>query len=344
MKENGEKKRRRRHSPEMKVRVALEAIREKKTINQIASESGIHSTQVSAWKREAIEALPKVLGKGAAEDMRQRQELESGLYEEIGRLKYELDWLKKNMELWLKRTAMPGGEGEHVDVDEPTVPNAGGKPQLFLLHARRGKRGGYAHHASSGRSLHTLALLWSSSYATGIDEPGFYSQPQTHSALDALDGAGSCLSQAPSEWDRAEWLCVSLPVEGNPSSETQSGLGQRHHLYPNAFGFPLPLRDLGLVQPLCDLLGIVQYRRQLLLPLRLAQSVGNGVSRKSATPTRAASLHWTRGSVKYEEVYLYDYDSASTAWKGLNRYFRFYNHERPHQSLDYNPPAAVYFK
>ena len=95
MRENEAKKRRRRHSPELKVRVALEAIRERKTINEIASESGIHPTQVSSWKREAIEGLAKVLGQGAAEDMRRREELESGLYEEIGRLKYELDWLKK---------------------------------------------------------------------------------------------------------------------------------------------------------------------------------------------------------------------------------------------------------
>jgi putative transposase len=48
-------------------------------------------------------------------------------------------------------------------------------------------------------------------------------------------------------------------------------------------------------------------------------------------------------SVKYEEVYLHDYDSPAQAWQGLDRYFRFYNHERPHQSLENDPPAAVYF-
>lgn len=48
-------------------------------------------------------------------------------------------------------------------------------------------------------------------------------------------------------------------------------------------------------------------------------------------------------SVKYEEVYLHDYDSPTQAWQGLNRYFRFYNHERPHQGLENDPPAAVYF-
>lgn len=47
-------------------------------------------------------------------------------------------------------------------------------------------------------------------------------------------------------------------------------------------------------------------------------------------------------SLKYEEVYLKDYASVTEARAGIERYFRFYNHERLHQSLDYRTPAAVY--
>ena len=47
-------------------------------------------------------------------------------------------------------------------------------------------------------------------------------------------------------------------------------------------------------------------------------------------------------SVKYEEVYLHDYQTVAEAVCGLDRYFAFYNHERPHQSLDYRTPAEVY--
>ena len=46
-------------------------------------------------------------------------------------------------------------------------------------------------------------------------------------------------------------------------------------------------------------------------------------------------------SVKYEEVYLHDYASMSEARKGLERYFRFYNRERPHQSLGWRTPAET---
>ena len=48
-------------------------------------------------------------------------------------------------------------------------------------------------------------------------------------------------------------------------------------------------------------------------------------------------------TVKYENVYLHDYGSPREARQGLTRYFDFYNHERPHQSLDYRTPAQVYF-
>jgi len=49
-------------------------------------------------------------------------------------------------------------------------------------------------------------------------------------------------------------------------------------------------------------------------------------------------------SVKYEEVYLNNYTSPREAWAGLRRYFKFYNEERPHQSLEYQTPSEVYFQ
>ncbi len=49
-------------------------------------------------------------------------------------------------------------------------------------------------------------------------------------------------------------------------------------------------------------------------------------------------------SVKWEEVYAHDYQTMQEAWHGLQRYFAFYNRERPHQALGYLTPAEVYFQ
>ena len=48
-------------------------------------------------------------------------------------------------------------------------------------------------------------------------------------------------------------------------------------------------------------------------------------------------------SLKYEEVYLKDYENIQEAKNGIKTYFDYYNNERPHQSLDYKTPAEVYF-
>ena len=47
-------------------------------------------------------------------------------------------------------------------------------------------------------------------------------------------------------------------------------------------------------------------------------------------------------SLKYEEVYLKDYETVTEARAGIGKYFRFYNQERLHQSLEYRTPAAIW--
>ena len=48
-------------------------------------------------------------------------------------------------------------------------------------------------------------------------------------------------------------------------------------------------------------------------------------------------------TVKYEDIYLKNYETVQETYRGLKEYFSFYNHSRPHQSLGYKTPAAIYF-
>lgn len=88
-------KKRRKFSKEFKAKVALEALKEHKTISELASEYKLHATQIRKWKKAAKDSLPEVFGSTSTDDRRRHEELTSTLYEQIDRLKVELDWLKK---------------------------------------------------------------------------------------------------------------------------------------------------------------------------------------------------------------------------------------------------------
>jgi len=89
-------KKRKRHSAEFKARVALEAAKGLKTSSELAREYQVHPTQISQWKRQLLEDLPEVFRNGKVAPEVAEQELTAPLYEEIGRLKMELDWVKKS--------------------------------------------------------------------------------------------------------------------------------------------------------------------------------------------------------------------------------------------------------
>ena len=85
---------RKSHPPSLKAKVAVEAIKAHKTAAQIAQMFGVHPTQVGSWKKQALTGLPDVFGNGR-EQMRQQADTEKAeLYQQIGQLKVELDFLK----------------------------------------------------------------------------------------------------------------------------------------------------------------------------------------------------------------------------------------------------------
>jgi transposase-like protein len=90
-------KQRRQFSAKVKFQVALEALKELKTINEIASRYEIHPTQVKQWKKQLQEEGVDVFNANAAKAQQAQAEVEANLYEQIGRLKIEIDWLKKKV-------------------------------------------------------------------------------------------------------------------------------------------------------------------------------------------------------------------------------------------------------
>jgi transposase-like protein len=83
------------YTTEFKVKVALAAIKGQQTVNEIAATYGVHPTQVLQWKKQALAALPEVFATRRGRVVRDEQALQARLYQQIGQLKVELDWLKK---------------------------------------------------------------------------------------------------------------------------------------------------------------------------------------------------------------------------------------------------------
>ena len=88
-------RKRRRFTQEFKARVALAAVRGDKTDSELASQFGVHASQVTSWKRRLLEGAVELFGEGGRRSPEESSAKEQELFEQIGRLKMEVEWLKK---------------------------------------------------------------------------------------------------------------------------------------------------------------------------------------------------------------------------------------------------------
>ena len=88
-------KKRTQYSNDLKFKIGLEAAKGVKTVSQIATEHNLHPTQISNWKKQLLREGNTLFTRPNDRQQREQQDREAELYEQIGRLKMELEWLKK---------------------------------------------------------------------------------------------------------------------------------------------------------------------------------------------------------------------------------------------------------
>jgi len=90
---------RRKFTSEFKAKIAIEAIKERQTIEEISKKYELHPNQVSMWKKEFLEKASAVFSKDETQsnDNKNQEELVNRLYSQIGQQKVEIDWLKKKL-------------------------------------------------------------------------------------------------------------------------------------------------------------------------------------------------------------------------------------------------------
>ena len=94
------KGKRRQHGADVKARVALAALKEDRTINEVAAQYEVHPAMVTKWKQRALVELPRMFSERPTKGGSEAAAREARLYEQIGRLKVEREGLKKKMEPW----------------------------------------------------------------------------------------------------------------------------------------------------------------------------------------------------------------------------------------------------
>ena len=80
-----------------KAKVALDAVRGLKTVSELAAFHKVHQTQITLWKKQLLEGAETVFESGSAKKSSTDEPSSAELYEQIGRLKIELDWVKKKV-------------------------------------------------------------------------------------------------------------------------------------------------------------------------------------------------------------------------------------------------------
>ena len=89
-------RKRKTHTAAFKAQVALAAVKNDRTVNEVASQFGVHPTLVHGWKKQLLRDAEQVFTGGASKAVASDGEArQAELYEQIGRLKMELEWLKK---------------------------------------------------------------------------------------------------------------------------------------------------------------------------------------------------------------------------------------------------------
>lgn len=92
---------RRQFSPELKKKIAIEAIKEQRTINELANEYQVHPVQISKWKKQLLDGALSIFEdpRKREGDLKKQEQQESVLQQKVGQLVIENDWLKKKLAL-----------------------------------------------------------------------------------------------------------------------------------------------------------------------------------------------------------------------------------------------------
>jgi transposase-like protein len=88
---------RRKFSSSLKARVAIEAVKGVRSVSELAGEHQVHPSQITQWKKQLLDCAEQVFSDRRMTEKKDQEELLAKLYQQIGQMKVELDWLQKKL-------------------------------------------------------------------------------------------------------------------------------------------------------------------------------------------------------------------------------------------------------
>ena len=363
---------RKTYTPKFKARVAMEAVRGEKTLSELGSQFKLHPIQIAKWRKTAVDQLPELFADGRRKASGNGEVETTALFEEIGRLKVELDWLKK------KLTCSTEDRRPLVDHDHASISI---RRQCDLLGVNRAS----LYYTPVGENEENLRLmrLIDQQY---MKTPFFGSRRIQAWLRDEKDLAVGR--------KRISRLREVMGLEAMYPKSKLSKPGEGHKIYPYLLRdvtvervnqvWSTDITYIPMRQGFCYVVAVMDWHSRFVVSWALSVTMeldfcveallsalrrgrpeifnsdqgSQFTSEKFTGELKERSITISmdgRGrcfdnifierlwrSLKYEEVYLKDYETVTEARAGIGRWFQFYNQERFRQSLQYRTPAAIY--
>lgn len=353
-----------------KARVALEAIRERETVAQLSKRYGVYSTQIHQWKKRLVDSASEIFDSGGKTSS-VNESREAELFEQIGRLQVELEWLKKNL---------PDSTDEKRHLVDSRHKEISVSRQCALLGLPRSSYY-YAPGTESTENLRFMRMI----DAEYMRHPFLGSRRIT----DYLQKSGYEVNRK-----RIQRLMQIMGLEAVFPRRKTTIRAPGHKVYPYLLrGLTIDrvnqvwssdITYVPLKGGFMYLVAVMDWHSRHELSWRLSNTMDSefcvealndalrhncpkifntdqGAQFTSNAFTSALVNHriaismdgrdraldnvfierlWRR--VKYEDIYLKDYESVADLQDGLKSYFDYYAYQRPHQGLENRTPWEVF--
>ena len=362
---------RKKHSPAFKAQVALEAAKQSKTIAELAKQFQVHPVQISQWKKQLLDGMETLFQNGSAVRQSDSEKIQTELYEQLGRLQMELAWVKKNLprEVEAKRALI-----------ESTHPQLSVRRQCELLELNRSSyyhepAGETTENLRLMRRIDEqylkTPLYGSRRMAAWLVREGEEVNRKRVKRLMSLMGL-EAIHPGPRTTVRNPdhkvypYLLRGVAIERRDQVWSTdityipmhngfmylTAVIDWHSRYVLSWRLSNSLDGRFCLETLEEALrggkpeifntdqGVQYTSRSFTGRLESAGVLVSMDGRGRALDNVFVERLWR--SLKYEEIYLKDYMSVAELESALAKWFRFYNHERLHQSLAYRTPAEVY--